>query len=207
MPFTWKRLQDEVGRWAQKNFPGAPAHHPVLGLIEELGELAHAHLKTAQGIRGSAEEHALAAKDAIADSVIYFMDVCARYGLVAEEVLRSKTPEEFQATFSIPPPRRQEIFYASKHLAAMADVLERSELEGRQVLTLRSSAKISALSYMSGLAAYCTQRGWSLQNIVDETWLKVRQRDWTKNKADGLVEETDLTATNSTATTVQKGKK
>jgi len=47
----------------------------LLGLIEELGELAHSHLKEQQGIRTS-EDHVAKAKDAIGDIVIFLADYC-----------------------------------------------------------------------------------------------------------------------------------
>jgi NTP pyrophosphatase (non-canonical NTP hydrolase) len=47
--------------------------------MEELGELAHAHLKQEQGIRSN-EDHDAAARDAIGDVVIYLMDYCSVRG-------------------------------------------------------------------------------------------------------------------------------
>jgi len=71
-------IQTEVGTWATKNF-GAdrPAYQRLLGAMEELGELSHAHLKEEQNIRGT-EDHVADAKDAIGDIVIYLMDYCTR---------------------------------------------------------------------------------------------------------------------------------
>jgi len=39
-----------------------------MGLVEEVGELAHAHLKNEQGIRGTPEEHVQAKVDAIGEA-------------------------------------------------------------------------------------------------------------------------------------------
>ena len=62
--------------WLEHNFPDQLAHDPLLGLTEELGELAHAHLKREQGIRGSEKEHQDAAADAIGDIMIYLASYC-----------------------------------------------------------------------------------------------------------------------------------
>lgn len=72
-------LQAKVKDWADQNFgPSvAPYHRNLLGLMEELGELAHAHLKREQGIRGTAEEHDSKAKDAIGDMMIFLMNYCS----------------------------------------------------------------------------------------------------------------------------------
>src|SRR5688572_17945800 len=49
--------QKEVVAWGKRNFGEQPAHRFLLGMLEELGELSHAHLKQEQGIRGTNEEH------------------------------------------------------------------------------------------------------------------------------------------------------
>jgi NTP pyrophosphatase (non-canonical NTP hydrolase) len=77
------RLQDEVNEWSLRNFgPKNPAttHRTLLGVMEEVGELAHARLKEEQGIRGTPEEHQAAATDAIGDIVIYLADFCNACG-------------------------------------------------------------------------------------------------------------------------------
>lgn len=193
MPFTWIRLQSEVGRWAEKNFPASPPKHQVLGLVEELGELAHAHLKGEQGIRGSTEAHAAAARDAVADSYIFFMHACTSLGWASQELLRSNSPEEFQMTFAVPA-GRSPIAVTIKHLAQLVEQLELAEGAATAIEkdAFLSGARAAALPYLSGLAAYCTQMNWSLQTILDETWPVVRARDWTKNRLDGGTAPGDL---------------
>jgi hypothetical protein len=186
MSFTWVRLQSEVARWVEKNFPTSPPRHQALGLIEELGELAHARLKSEQGIRGSVEQHTADAQDAVADSVIFFMHACSNLGWGSQEILRTTTPDEFQKTFSVPP-GRSAVVHALKGLANFVEQIDlaenaRTAIEKDAHLEL---AKNASLIYLSGLAAYCTQMGWSLQRILDEVWPTVRARDWTKNVLDG----------------------
>lgn len=74
------KLQDEQRAWVEHNFPGRKPYQPLLGAVEELGELAHAHLKMEQGIRGTKAEHLTAAADAVADTVIYLADYCSAMG-------------------------------------------------------------------------------------------------------------------------------
>lgn len=74
-------FQAEVGEWSRRNFPNNLPHHPLLGVGEEVGELMHAHLKSDQGIRGTAEEHFLAKVDAVGDIMIYLADYCERNGI------------------------------------------------------------------------------------------------------------------------------
>lgn len=69
-------LQAEVAEWSARNFPGKLPHQPLLGLQEEVGELAHAHLKGEQGIRHSPLEIKAMKADAVGDIVIYLADYC-----------------------------------------------------------------------------------------------------------------------------------
>lgn len=86
-PLTFGGLQAEVAHWSARNFPKGRDWHCILGMQEELGELSHSYLKREQGIRGTAEEHTEAIKDAIGDIVIYLADFCARGGFDLEEAV------------------------------------------------------------------------------------------------------------------------
>ena len=78
---TFKQLQEEQRPWVEHNFPGRLPYMPLLGLQEEVGELAHAHLKAEQGIRGTAAEHHAAKIDAIGDIVVFLADYCSANGI------------------------------------------------------------------------------------------------------------------------------
>lgn len=184
--FTWTRLQGEAARWKQKNFPESPTRHQVEGCIEEFGELTHAKLKAEQGIRGSVARHEAAGRDAIADSLIYFVNVCDSLGWSANKVLRSESPKDFQSTFAAPP-KRSPLAHALTNLARMSEALEDLERASTAIEkdSYTEAAQMAALRYISGLAAYCTSCGWNLQEIIEEVWPRVRARDWTKNKLTG----------------------
>lgn len=100
-----KFFQSDHKRWVNYNFPDENAHSPLLGLAEEVGELAHAHLKREQGIRGTAEEHQAAAADAIGDIMIYLTSYCNRNGfdladclVVAWEEIRDRDWRNYPET-------------------------------------------------------------------------------------------------------------
>lgn len=97
-------LQREHAEWQEKNFGFPSPEQLFLGVVEEVGELAHAQLKMAQGIRGVGEADV---KDAVGDVVIF-------------------------------------------------------------------------------LAGFCTAMGYDFGKIVETTWSQVKQRDWTKNRKDGV---------------------
>lgn len=77
---TLRQLQEEQRAWVAHNFPGRESYEPLLGAVEELGELAHAHIKAKQGIR-SHENHDAATRDAVADVVIFLADYCTAKGI------------------------------------------------------------------------------------------------------------------------------
>lgn len=80
------QLQNELRPWVQHNFPDRPAHQPLLGVMEELGELAHSHLKEEQRIRVS-ENHVRKIKDAIGDICIFLADYCNARGFDMDDIV------------------------------------------------------------------------------------------------------------------------
>jgi hypothetical protein len=190
---TWNVLQEEVAVWKMKNFPESPPKHQFWGLIEELGELVHAHLKKEQGIRGSAEKHVTDGKDAIADGFIFLMNVCTSYGWDVVSLLNHhtdrtpvKTPADLQRERGSLKVGYSPIMRILSHLSELGGCLEAAEFESLKKDAYLQDAKSFARGYAVSLAAYCAQQGWSLQDILEEVWPKVRARDWTKNKTTGV---------------------
>ena len=52
---TLEELQAVQREWVEHNFPNRTNYHPLLGAVEEIGELCHAHLKYEQGIRSMSQ--------------------------------------------------------------------------------------------------------------------------------------------------------
>lgn len=71
-------LQNAQKHWMLHNFPSAESWEALAGMTEELGELAHAHLKGFNAIRAMRDPEAVqAAKaDAVGDIFIYLMSYC-----------------------------------------------------------------------------------------------------------------------------------
>ncbi len=78
---TLQELQHEVRRWAYRNFPDAQPWFPLLGIMEEVGELSHAHLKKAEGVRDIEPDAFI---DAVGDVVIFLCDYCNRNNIDME---------------------------------------------------------------------------------------------------------------------------
>lgn len=85
---TFARLQQEQAAWSRVNFGEQPGWQPLIGAVEEIGELAHAYLKAAQNIRGSDDEHRAAAADAVGDAIIYLAGFCSACGIDLERSVR-----------------------------------------------------------------------------------------------------------------------
>lgn len=85
---SFSELQSETQIWRNHNFPGeaSDAARQIAGMMEELGELAHAWLKMDQGIR---YDEALEDKemDAIGDLIIYLCGYCSARGLFLSECI------------------------------------------------------------------------------------------------------------------------
>jgi len=87
-----QRLQQEVHEWHKANFGTPPAEYPLLIAVEELGELAHAHMKGVQKIRTD-QDHQRKSADAIGDIVIALAAYCSLRGFSFEQCVRSAWSE------------------------------------------------------------------------------------------------------------------
>jgi len=77
-----RELQTEHHDWQRYNFPDQVPYQALLGAMEELGELAHAHLKASQHIREYDEvKFKEEAVDAIGDLLIFLAGYCNGVGI------------------------------------------------------------------------------------------------------------------------------
>lgn len=89
-----EQLQREHRDWVAHNFPDNKPHEPLLGAMEEVGELAHAHLKYEQGIRGYTKaRYMVEAADAIGDLLIYLASYCNANNLDLQFCLDQTWPQ------------------------------------------------------------------------------------------------------------------
>jgi len=71
-------LQSKLREWLLYNFKDTTTECQFMGVVEEIGELAHAELKHKQGIRGweDIEKTTSAIKDAVGDITIFLINYC-----------------------------------------------------------------------------------------------------------------------------------
>lgn len=188
---TFAGLQAEVGEWSRRNFPNNTPNDPFEGLVEEVGELAHARLKARQGIRGTKEEHEAAEKDAVGDIVIYLADYCERNKLslsegtkvycdrVYSEHLEGNSFADLDVATSL------NVDSTGYETASQCFRYLVESVGNMSCCPATSSLRAGAI--LVDLAAYCNRHLLSLAEIVASTWTLVRQRDWTTNPTNGQV--------------------
>ncbi len=86
MRIKLRELQTQHRKWMWENFGNVESYRPLLGVMEEVGELAHAHLKQVDGIRTEIDPTA-AKRDAVGDIVIFLAGYCSQEGIDLESAV------------------------------------------------------------------------------------------------------------------------
>jgi len=100
-----REFQVTHAAWLAQNFPNVEPWEALAGIVEEVGELSHAHLKGHNKIRGLADEaHMKAVKaDAIGDIFIYMASYCNTNGLDLETCIQRAWQEVRQRDWRLNP--------------------------------------------------------------------------------------------------------
>lgn len=162
----WGKLVEERNVWVDHNFPGdLDGSGSIFGIIEELGELTHHHLKEKQAIRGTAEHHQAEAQDAVGDYVIYALGIMDRWSFV---------PELHE--------------YMGRAPGADFPLLMVAHHTGRVVegYIANVPARMALQECVQRLYQYTRSREWDFEQIVHSTWEKVSQRDWVRFPHNGV---------------------
>lgn len=174
----WEQLQAEQAVWSTNNFGDQPSRNALLGIVEEMGELAHPLLKRTQGIRNN-EKHDEKIKDAVADIVIYTLDFATRVGINIKQAYETmRAAKELDAGpagdgFT-------QVFGASVCVGRLCKHFI-SEDAGFHYPFLENWVGL----LLCRLENFCTIEGLDFQKTVWDVWNQVKQRDWTTNTATG----------------------
>lgn len=172
MTFTPGQLQTEQKPWVAHNFgPGQP-HQPLLGMIEECGELLDA-------INNWDVKEI---KDALADCVIFCSDYCTKRGWDFGKLYPEGPAWECSPSRDI-----EKTLVASMRLLAEAAHHQLKSEQGIRGKTEEHEQKgASPVRHcLMGLKAIALHFGWNLMEITESVWAKVRQRDFKKNALTG----------------------
>jgi NTP pyrophosphatase (non-canonical NTP hydrolase) len=158
--FSLHVLQEELKTWVLHNFGDRPSWQPLLGIGEEIGELAAA---------ATDEEVA----DAIADTAVYVADYANVMGWDIQKIWDNRgfaRPLDDDLTKILGKLNHH-------HLKAEQGIRgDRDDHHGR--ISWNLGALLSVLAGRAGGAQ-------KFLDIVERTWNEVKQRDWKKNAADG----------------------
>lgn len=158
--FTLGTLQREHAPWEERNFGKTPGHHPLLGMIEELGELDDA--KNADDI-----------KDGLADTIVFMAHFCNIFSFDLDHVAVKA------AALGYRPSERKAIGKLSHHFLKREQGIRGTPEEHRAKM---HEALIELYAILLDTA---TEHDLDLLQAVDETWSRVKQRDWKKNATTG----------------------
>jgi hypothetical protein len=175
-----KTMQDERREWVARNFPNSidpenPGVDSMLGVIEELGELTHAHLKQAQGIRGTVEEHEANKKDSIGDMTIYLLGVAEHGSFMLGDVVED-VPFGTVTTGIL---NDEMLLFKLARIVGRLAVMQTNP-SGHSHGRSKSCAYVVHL-----LALYCEAHAWDYEAEVQAVWDRVKQRDWVADPHSG----------------------
>jgi NTP pyrophosphatase (non-canonical NTP hydrolase) len=187
--FSWKVFQEEDSIWVKKNFhEQVPemAYMPLLGIIEELGELQEAK---------DDEQR----KDAIGDIMVYTNDYCSCMSFSLEGLINEVKCKQGSYEFM------QQHSFKEKGLLIIIGRLCHSHLKQIQGIRMNEDHIISIRGSLRSIIAYlttvCLDHNLSLETVVSDVWDVVKKRDWTKNNIDGSVSTSTGTIIKTTPTT------
>ena len=152
----FKQLQEQHKEWAFANFGEQETEDYALGMIEEVGELAHAVLKRKQGIRNN-ENHDDNIKDAIGDIVIYLIGFCNSEDIDLQDSFTSTK------------------HYSYPDYSCVPISLTISNL-------IENKTKFEVIMLLNVLICFCGSEGIDFEETVLNTWNNVvSKRNWKKN--------------------------
>jgi NTP pyrophosphatase (non-canonical NTP hydrolase) len=173
--FTLMQLQEEMKPWVKHNFGDRPASQPLQGITEELGELMESFF----------HENPDDVGDALADCAIFLADYCNAAGVSMVAVQQESDIQEAI---------REHVWTGTQLDAAMLlyvlGKLNHHNLKKEQGIRKGEDHDIGILCRLAGvlnfLRACCRLfDGVTLEDLVEKTWSKVKQRDWKKNATTG----------------------
>lgn len=162
-PSAWEDLVARHNVWVNHNFPGPNMPNSSLGVLEEMGELAHCHLKLKQGIRGN-EDLEADRQDSLADLLIYLLGVMDTVEYSSPVIVQPQGPPDLDNYLLRLGSSCGELAY----LTAASLTVNRGTIAYEEVIN-------QIVTYCS---AYAGLLDIPLLPLVQETWAQVETRDW-----------------------------
>jgi NTP pyrophosphatase (non-canonical NTP hydrolase) len=156
-------LQSQQVDWVKHNFGDRPSWMPLLGIIEELGELDKAI--------DDMSDHGIA--DAIADTMIYMADFATAMGWSLQLDVFDRRCKVGRFSF---------IYWAGK--------LAHAHLKGAQNIRVTEAHKSNALEAVRAivwmLERIAARYEYDVESVTWQVWQEVKKRDWKAYPETGL---------------------
>lgn len=164
-------LQAKQEAWSIRNFPNRNPDHPLLGVIEEVGELAEA----------------FTISDADYDNrVQLIVEMAAQLGRLAHVTL--KQIQKIRKASATAEREAAALDQLSDILETYATVIghevRRVDPEGEHYDESPERAKDAVGDITVYLADLCSRKGWSYDEIVESVLAEVLARDWNKKRTE-----------------------
>lgn len=156
-------VQDEMVGWQKHNFPGRPNWIPLLGAVEEMGELAESDKRTD-------------ILDAVGDIVIYLCDYSNSMSYNLSELWdEQKSVRTYGITLDqVKAVQIHMGRLAHSHIKAFQNIRRNEDHAG--------NAKLAIGRILHHLDVICTIEETTLETVIFTTWEQVKARDWQKNR-------------------------
>ena len=181
---TMTDLCTQVFAWSSRNFGDKQASD--LGIIEELGELTHGILKRYQSIRGFDKDEVFYPhiEDAFADMGIYLLNMAGHFKFLIAHNPYDASAEASESRRLIASDDR---FFACQVMSQIGTLMFhiiRCDNDPREAAETGDAMSIASAgqTLWNWLVIWSAKYGFDYRAIVTKTWLKIRQRDWEKNR-------------------------
>jgi len=175
---VFSRLVPEVYEWSHSNFGEQPSYRPLLGLVEEFGELLEA---LAHNDRAKIE-------DAIGDIAVFSMDYAAREKLdmlALDDLEYLGSQVAMNAVLNGP---KDIVVEAMKYLGKINHAHLKSEQKIRVSEDHAKNKQFYLHKVTQAMYALSDMMGSDYAGIVNGTWAEVSKRQWKKNAVNGAVD-------------------
>lgn len=153
-----RRIQAEQRPWVAHNFGDRPSWMPLLGIVEEAGELCDAE----------DQRNLNDISDALADIMIFALDYCSGMGWDAGDLWNRPAGENRAGFWGI-------LRFLGK--------LCHAHLKDAQGIRVSEDHKAAGQKALAGLFANLRAKDAHLVERVVQTWQEVRKRDWKADPA------------------------
>lgn len=171
------QIQAEVKEWALRNFGQQISKvdptlklgslNPLLGMVEEVGEF----------FSSTTEDDAV---DALSDITIYLADYCWREDIKLSELYLSEKPDLVYSLYVVMGKLSHITLKRHQGIRGYDNIDKYRKEQGELLTNLVAELKDLALDYGDKKP---------LIDIMRETWEKVKQRNWIKNKEKAHVQD------------------